>query len=79
MTTGGTVQVRLSMGGKDVRVEGPDDADVVVTMGRADASMEPTVAYMKGALKATGSTGVLLRALADGSIAAMVNRLASAV
>jgi hypothetical protein len=79
MSASGTVQVRLSMGGKDVRVEGPDDADVVVSVGRADVDVDPTVAYMTGRLKTTGSTGVLLGALADGSIAASLKRLASAV
>ena len=79
MTTSGTIQVRLAMSRQDVRVDGPDDADVIVTMSRADAALDPTVAYMTGKLKATGSTGALLSALADGRIADSVSRLASAV
>jgi hypothetical protein len=71
------VQVRLSIARNDVRVDGPDDADVVVSIGRADCGLDPTVAYMTGKLKASGSTGVLLAALADGRIAAALTRLAS--
>jgi hypothetical protein len=64
-----SLQVRLVLGKKDERVAGPDDADVVVAVGALDATLDPTVAYMQGKLKATGHTGVLLDALRSGEIA----------
>lgn len=70
-----SVQVRLAITKKDERVDGPDDADVIVTIGVADAAVEPTVAYMQGKLKATGHTGRLIEALQSGEIAAAVARL----
>jgi putative sterol carrier protein len=73
----GEVQIRLSAGRHDVRVEGPDDARVVVTVNLADAALDPTVAFMTGKLKSSGATGPLLAALSDGTIAAAINRLAS--
>jgi hypothetical protein len=70
-----TVQVRLAFSKREERVDGPDDADVVVTIGVADAAVEPAVAYMQGKLKATGHTGRLIDALQSGEIAAAVARL----
>jgi hypothetical protein len=70
-----TVQVRLAITKREERVDGPDDADVVVTIGVADAAVEPAVAYMQGKLKATGNTGRLIEALQSGEIAAAVARL----
>lgn len=75
-----SVQYRVMFGKKDEAVEGPDDADVVVSVAAADATAaaaEPAVAFMQGKLKAVGSTGVLLQVLADGSAAAAISRLAS--
>jgi hypothetical protein len=72
-----SVQVRLAITKKEERVDGPDDADVIVTIGVADAAVEPTVAYMQGKLKATGHTGRLIEALQSGEIAAAVARLNS--
>jgi hypothetical protein len=72
-----SVQVRLAITKKEERVDGPDDADVIVTIGVADAGVEPTVAYMQGKLKATGHTGRLIEALQSGEIAAAVARLNS--
>jgi len=74
----GTVQYRVVVGKKDERVEGPDDADVVVTIPLADAGTEPAVAYMQGRLKASGHTGVLLDALKSGAAAEAIARLAAA-
>jgi hypothetical protein len=71
------VQIRLSVGRNDVRVEGPDGAEVVVTLNLADATLEPTVAFMTGKLKSSGPTGPLLAALSNGTIAAAIKRLAS--
>ena len=72
-----TIQYRVAFGKKDEAVEGPDDAPVVVTIAAADAALDPTAAYMMGKLKSTGPTGPLLTALADGSAAAVISRLAS--
>lgn len=69
------IQYRIVIGKKDERVEGPDDAEVVVTVPLADARLDPTVAFMQGRLKTTGSTGALLRGLRSGEIAATLTRL----
>lgn len=70
-----SVQVRLAVSKREEKVDGPDDADVVVTIGVADAAVEPAVAYMQGKLKATGPSGRLFEALQSGEIAAAVARL----
>lgn len=78
--TATTFQYRVVVAKKDERVEGPDDADVVVTVPVAAVGAEgfdPTVAYMQGVLKSTGPTGPLLTALRDGTVAAALTRLAS--
>ena len=78
MTT--TAQYRLVIGKKDERVDGPDDADVVVTVPLVtvtESGFDPTVAYMQGKLKSAGSTGALFELLRSGEIAAELSRLAS--
>ncbi|MGD9704842.1 MAG: SCP2 sterol-binding domain-containing protein [Acidimicrobiia bacterium] len=70
-------QYRVVVGKKDERVEGPDDADVVVTVPLADAERDPTVAFMQGRLKASGDTGLLFRLLRSGEVAAALKRLAA--
>jgi hypothetical protein len=70
-----TVQYRVVIAKKDERVEGPDDADVVIAVPLAAASMDPTVAFMSGTLKATGHTGQLFEALASGAAADALARL----
>ena len=75
-----TVQYRVVVAKKDERVDGPDDADVVVTVPLADATaddFDPTVAYMRGVLKATGHTGQLLDALESGAAAEAIAVLAA--
>jgi hypothetical protein len=72
-----TVQYRIAFGKNDEAVEGPEGADVVVTMAAADASIEPTVAFMQGKLKSTGSTAALFEVLRSGDAAAAIKRLAS--
>jgi hypothetical protein len=72
-----TMQVRVAFGKKDEAVDGPDDADVVVTVPVADAGTDPAVAFMRGSLKSTGPTGPLFAAMRDGSLAATISRLAS--
>jgi hypothetical protein len=76
-----TVQYRVVVAKKDERVEGPDDADVVFTVPIVDAAaadFDPTVAYMRGVLKASGPTGVILDELKSGAAAAAISALASA-
>ena len=75
-----SVQYRVVVAKKDERVEGPDDADVVVSVPLVDAAaddFDPTVAYMRGALKASGHTGVILDALKSGAAADAISRLAA--
>lgn len=72
-----SIQYRVAKSKKDEIVEGPDDADVVVSVAAGDVALNPTVAYMQGKLKATGHTGELLRALATGEVATALSRLAS--
>jgi hypothetical protein len=72
-----TIQYRVAHGKKDESVEGPDDADVVVTIAAADANLDPTVAFMQGKLKSTGSTAALIEVLRSGEAGAAISRLAS--
>jgi hypothetical protein len=72
-----TLQVRVTAGRQDVCKDGDDDAEVVVTVAKGDMGLDPTVAFMRGKLKATGTTGDLLAVLANGHVAAALNRIAS--
>ena len=75
-----TVQYRVLVGKKDELVEGPDDADVVITVPLTDVlagDFDPTVAYMQGKLKSTGSTGALFDLLRSGEAAGALTRLAN--
>ena len=75
-----SVQYRVVVAKKDERVEGPDDAELVITIPLADAqhdSFDATVAYMRGRLKSTGSTGKLFELLRSGEAAEALKRLAS--
>lgn len=70
-----TVQYRVVVAKRDERVDGPDDADVVVTVPLVDAAaddFDPTVAYMRGVLKASGHTGVVLGVLKSGAAATAI-------
>ncbi len=67
-----TVQYRVVVGKKDERIEGPDDADVVITVPLVDAAadgFDPTVAFMRGVLKASGHAGRVLDVLKSGEAA----------
>ncbi len=70
-----SAQYRVVVGKKDERVEGPDDAEVVITVPLADAHRDPTVAFMQGRLKSSGDTGQLFRLLRSGDVAAALHRL----
>ena len=72
-----SVQYRVAFAKLDEVVDGPDDADVVITIAAADAGLDPSVAYMQGKLKAVGRTGVLFDVLRSGDAAAAISRLAS--
>ena len=72
-----TIQYRVGFGKNDEALDGPDGADVVVTIAAADAGLDPTVAYMQGKLKSTGSTAALLEVLRNGEATAAISRLAS--
>lgn len=72
-----TVQYRVSFSKTDEAVEGPDDADVIIRIAAKDAGGDPTVAYMRGVLKAEGHTGALVDALSSGAAASAISRLAS--
>ncbi len=72
-----SVQYRIAFGKNDEAVEGPDAADAVVTMAAADAGTDPTVAFMQGKLKSTGSTAALFEVLRSGEAADAIKRLAS--
>lgn len=72
-----SIQYRVVFAKNDEAVEGLDDAAVVVTVAAADAALDPTVAFMQGKLKNTGSTAALMTAIADGSAASVLSRLAS--
>jgi len=72
------VQYRVVVAKKDERIDGPDDADVVVTVPLADAAapgFDPTVAFMRGVLKASGHTGTVLDLLKSGEAATAIAAL----
>jgi len=73
-----SVQYRVVVAKSDERVEGPDDAEAVISVGLVDAAadgFDPTVAYMRGQLKAVGHTGVVLDGLGSGAAAEVIGRL----
>jgi hypothetical protein len=75
-----SVQYRVVLGKKDERVEGPDDAEVVVTAPFDVVSsdgFDATVEFMRGRVKASGHTGRLLELLKSGEATSSLSRLAS--
>jgi hypothetical protein len=75
-----SVQYRVVVGKKDERIEGPDDADVVITVPLVDAAaadFDPAIAYMRGVLKAAGHTGRVLDLLQSGEAATAIAALAT--
>lgn len=75
-----SVQYRLIVAKKDERVDGPDDAEIVVTAPLAAVTatgFDATVEFMRGTVKATGHTGRLLDLLRSGDATAAFSRLAS--
>jgi hypothetical protein len=77
-----TVQYRLAVAKKDERVDGPDGAEIVVTIPVAVATadgFDATVEFMRGRLKATGHTGQVLDLLKSGDVDAAFARLVADV
>jgi hypothetical protein len=75
-----STQYRLIVAKKDERVEGPDDADIVLTAPLdvvTGDGFDATVEYMRGRLKATGHTGQILSVLRLGEATEAFTRLAS--
>lgn len=75
-----TVQYRITVSKSEELVDGPDDADAVVTVPVdvvTAADFDPAVAFMQGRLKSSGSTGALFAVLRSGAAAASLSRLAS--
>ena len=64
-----SARYHIVIGKKDEIVVGPADADLVITVARADAGIDPAVAFMQGKLKSTGSTGALFKLLKSGEVA----------
>jgi hypothetical protein len=77
-----SVQYKVVVAKKDERVDGPDDAEIVITVPIVDAAAEdfdPTVAFMRGKLKAAGDTGEVLNLLKSGDAATALKALVAAV
>ncbi|MFT4773697.1 MAG: putative sterol carrier protein [Candidatus Azotimanducaceae bacterium] len=77
-----SVQYRVVVAKKDERIDGPDDADIVMTVAVVDAAaddFDPTVAFMRGKLKAAGHTGQILDLLKSGEATAAITALAVTV
>ncbi len=75
-----SIQYRVVVGKKDERVDGPDDAAIVVSVPvavAADVDFDATVEFMRGRLKVTGHSGKVLDLLKSGDATAALSRLAS--
>ena len=67
-----SIQYRVVVAKKDERTDGPEGADIVITVPVVDAAsdgFDPTVAFMRGKLKASGNTGDVLEVLKSGEAA----------
>jgi len=77
-----SVQYRVVVAKKDERVDGPDDAEIVITVPLEDAAaadFDPTVAYMRGKLKAAGHTGRILDLLRSGAAATAIGTVVASI
>lgn len=75
-----SVQYRVVVAKKDERVDGPDDAEIVITVPVAVAEagdFDATTEFMRGRLKAAGHTGSVLELLKSGEATQAISRLAS--
>ena len=75
-----SVQYRVVVGKKDERVDGPEDADIVITapveIARAPG-FDATVEFMRGKVKAAGHSGHVLDLLKSGAATTSLAMLAS--
>ena len=74
------VQYRVVVAKKEERVEGADDAELVVTVPLAVVAaddFDPAVAFMRGKLKSVGPTGPLFELFRSGAAAAQLSALAA--
>lgn len=74
------VQYRIVVRKGEERVEGPDEAALVLTAPIAvvsDPNFDATVEFMRGRLKAAGHTGLLFEVLSSGVAATTLVSLAS--
>ncbi len=75
-----SVRYHVVVAKKDERVDGPDDADIVVTVPVAIATEEgfdATVEFMRGKLKASGHSGEILELLRSGAATEAIVALAA--
>lgn len=75
-----TVQYRVVVAKKDERVDGPDGAEIVVSVPvavAAEPDFDATVEFMRGRLKVTGHTGRVLELLKSDAATSALSRLAS--
>lgn len=75
-----STQYRVVVGKKDERIDGPDDADIVVTVPvavAADEGFDATIEFMRGRLKATGQAGAVLDLLKSGGATSALAALAA--
>jgi hypothetical protein len=73
-----SVQYKVVVAKKDERVDGPDDAEIVITVPIVDAAavdFDPTVEFMRGKLKAAGDTGEILDLLKSPAVAVAIKAL----
>jgi hypothetical protein len=76
------IQYRVVVAKKDERTNGPEDADIVITVPVVDAAadgFDPTVAFMRGKLKASGNTGDVLEALKSGDAATAIANIVATI
>jgi len=72
------VQYRVVVAKKDERVDGPDDATIVISVPLVDAAadgFDPVEAFMRGKLKAVGHTGQILELFKSGAAATAIAAL----
>ena len=77
-----SVQYRVVVAKKDERVAGPDDADVVLSVPVVDAAadgFDPSVAFMRGKLKASGHTGAIFEVLKSGAAATEIASIVATI